>query len=63
MAGTGQTGRAALDLGRSVILNDLSPDYCALMHARLDAWPADLRGPVKTSTADDEPPVPLPMRL
>ena len=64
MAGTGQTGRAALDLGRSVILNDLSPDYTALMHARLDAWPDDLRGPVKTSTADDEPPSPLlPMQL
>lgn len=47
MAGTGQTGMAALDLGRSVILNDLSSDYCDLMRERLSVWPSDLRSPAK----------------
>ncbi|RLC82114.1 MAG: hypothetical protein DRI81_00625 [Chloroflexi bacterium] len=42
MAGTGQTGMAALDLSRSVILNDLSSDYCDLMRERLSVWPGDL---------------------
>lgn len=50
MAGTGQTGMAALDLGRSVILNDLSSDYCDLMRERLSVWPSDLGGPAKASS-------------
>jgi len=44
MAGTGQTGLAARDLGRRAILNDLNPDYCDLMRERLAAWPEDLPG-------------------
>jgi DNA modification methylase len=47
MAGSGQTGRAALSLGRSVILNDLNPDYVDLCRERLEAWPDDLKGPKK----------------
>jgi len=42
MGGTGQTGMAALDLGRAVVLNDLHPDYCTLMRERLAAWPCGI---------------------
>jgi len=42
MGGTGQTGMAALDLGRAVVLNDLHPDYYALMRERLAAWPCGI---------------------
>jgi len=44
MAGSGQTGMAALDLNRHVILNDLNPDYADLCRERLAAWPDDLPG-------------------
>ena len=42
MAGSGTTGRAALRLGRSVILNDLNPQYCRLMAERMEAFPGDV---------------------
>jgi DNA modification methylase len=45
MGGSGTTALAALDLGRSAIVNDLNPLYCDLMQARLDAWPEKLRAP------------------
>lgn len=53
MAGTGQTGMAARDAGRSAILNDLNPQYCALMQARLAAWPEDCPG-AKAAPVDSE---------
>lgn len=59
MAGTGQTGMAALDLGRSVILNDLNPDYCDLMRERLGAWPGDLSGPKGNEEEEEEDVLPL----
>jgi len=42
MAGSGTSGLAALDLNRSVILNDLHPDYVRLSKERLAAWPDKL---------------------
>lgn len=42
MAGSGTTGRAALNLGRSAILNDLKPEYAQLCRERLEAWPGDV---------------------
>lgn len=45
---------AALDLGRSVILNDLHPDYVALCRERLAVWPNDLRGPQDCKHQDIE---------
>jgi len=60
MAGSGQTGRAALSLGRSVILNDLNPSYCDLAQERLEAWPEDVPG-AKKKAKDSAEPAPLPM--
>ncbi len=42
MCGTGTTGRAALSLGRSAELRDLSPEYVDLAMARLEAMPGDV---------------------
>lgn len=42
-AGSGTTGRAALNLDRQAVLIDLSQVYCRLARERLAAWPGDVR--------------------
>ena len=50
---------AALDAGRSVILNDLNTEYCDLMRERLAAWPDDLAGPVSATVQEEAEELPL----
>lgn len=58
MAGSGVSGRAALHLGRSAIINDLNPQYCRLMVARMEAFPEDV--PTKRKSKEQElPDLPL----